>query len=91
MLGLEHVVHVELGVAARRRRRRAGRRGAPPRDLRIVDGQGALAASGTVGGRPMDVTPGAYRVEVELDRPVVYDDVRVGPGDRVELEVPGPA
>jgi len=45
-------------------------------------------ASGTVGGSSVVLDPGTYRVEVRTDPPVAFDDVLLGGGASVILELP---
>jgi Mg-chelatase subunit ChlD len=45
---------------------------------------------GTVGGDPVTLEPGMYRVEVLGDPPVVFDDVHIGGGQVVGLTLPEP-
>ena len=49
-----------------------------------------ILASGTVGGGPARLDPGTYRVEVLVDPPVTFDEVVVGGGQAVDLELPSP-
>ena len=42
-------------------------------------------ASGTVGGDPITVPVGTYRVEVLSDPPATFPEVRVGPGAGISL------
>jgi hypothetical protein len=47
-----------------------------------------LVDSGTVGGQPLSVEPGTYRVEVLLDPVVIFEDVIVEGGTAVSVELP---
>jgi hypothetical protein len=55
----------------------------PP--YRVHGASGAVVADGTIGGDPVELDPGVYRVEVLLDPPIESVDVRVPPGETVEL------
>jgi hypothetical protein len=55
---------------------------------RIHDLDGALVASGVVGGAPVALPTGTYRVEVLTDPPLTIDAVEMAPGGEVTLEVP---
>ena len=49
---------------------------------------GEVVASGTVGGEPVTVPPGAYVVEVRSDQLIEVGDVVVAPGADVTVELP---
>jgi Mg-chelatase subunit ChlD len=49
---------------------------------------GPEVANGSVGGGPVEVPPGAYRVEVRTEPPIELDGVVVDPGANVSLELP---
>lgn len=51
----------------------------------VRDGGGAEVARGVVGGGPVEVAPGTYRVEVAATPPVVFEDVEVRDGARRSL------
>ena len=53
----------------------------------VYDKAGEKVAAGVVGGPSLPLPPGTYRVEVLSDPPIVFDDVRIGPGEGVELTV----
>lgn len=55
---------------------------------RVYDPAGKVVAGGTVGGGAVALDPGAYRVEVLVEPPVVFREVMVGSGDRVQLTLP---
>ena len=46
-------------------------------------------AVGSVGGEAVPLEPGTYRVEVLTEPPVFFDDVELGNGAAVTLELPG--
>jgi len=52
-----------------------------------TSGAQAPVAKGTVGGDPVTLDPGTYRVEVRTDPPVVFD-AELGWGETVILEIP---
>jgi hypothetical protein len=58
--------------------------GAP---YRVEDASGAVVATGTVGGPPVRVAPGTYRVVVQADPEIRFDQVVVGEGASVRLSV----
>ena len=59
--------------------------------FRIIPEDGGRTLHGVVGGVPIEVKPGRYRVEVVLHPPIRLDVVRVQSGSTIELEVPSPA
>ena len=59
--------------------------GAP---FRVYGPDGDVFDGGTVGGGPIELDPGTYRVEVLSDPPVEFDEVVVGGGEAVILELP---
>jgi hypothetical protein len=58
--------------------------------FRVLAPDGTVVAGGTVGGSPVALDPGAYRVEVLIDPPVTYREVVVGSGADVALVLPAP-
>ena len=59
--------------------------------FRVIASTGALTEDGTVGGAPVEVEPGTYRVEVMVDPPIVFDGVVVDAGRAAKLDLPDPA
>ena len=59
--------------------------------FRVIASTGALTEDGRVGGAPVEVEPGTYRVEVMVDPPIVFDAVVVGAGKTAKLDLPDPA
>lgn len=58
--------------------------------FRVYDEEGALVGEGVVGDTPVTLPMGTYRVEVLADPEVItFEDVRVGTGEAVRLEVGG--
>jgi Mg-chelatase subunit ChlD len=55
-------------------------------DFAVLDG-GVVVARGQVGGAPIEVGPGRYRVEVATMPPRVFDDVEVRDGERRKLQL----
>ncbi len=53
-----------------------------------VGGVDEPVASGTVGGEPVELAPGSYRLEVRTDPAVTIDDVEVLPAEGVDVVVP---
>ena len=51
----------------------------------VLGEDGTVVRTGTVGGGPVALDPGTYRVEVALSTPAIYDAVTVGRGGIVEL------
>jgi hypothetical protein len=58
----------------------------PP--YRVIDADGAVVASGVVGGPPVAVPPGVYAIEIESEPPGRIDQAAVGPGQAVKLALP---
>jgi hypothetical protein len=58
--------------------------------FQVIDADGVVVASGTVGGNPVDVPAGTYTVVVLTDPEVRLEDVTVGEDEDVELALPGP-
>jgi len=58
--------------------------------VEIYDRADVLIASGTVGGDPITVPVGTYRVEVLSDPPATFPDVNVGPGAGISLTLGEP-
>jgi hypothetical protein len=56
--------------------------------FRVYGPGGEVSAGGTVGADPLPLDPGTYRVEVLSDPPVEFDEVVVGGGESVTLELP---
>ena len=56
--------------------------------FQILDQGGKLVGSGTVGGAPVEVPPGTYRVVVLSDPPVTYEGIVIGSEDSVTLTLP---
>jgi len=54
----------------------------------FVPGDEEAIASGTVGGEAVVLDPGAYRVEVLSDPPFSFEDIFLGGGESVSLELP---
>jgi Mg-chelatase subunit ChlD len=59
--------------------------------FRVLAPDGAVVATGTVGGPPVTLPPGPYRVEVLTDPPVTFDPAVVPPGENVDLLLPDEA
>lgn len=57
--------------------------------FRVYDQAGAQVASGIVGGQPVELPAGIYRVEVLTDPRLAFEEVEVGPGDAKALQVEG--
>jgi secreted protein with Ig-like and vWFA domain len=58
--------------------------------FRVYDEAGAVVGEGIVGSDPITVPMGTYRVEVLAHpEPIVFEDVRIGTGVTVQLEVGG--
>ena len=55
--------------------------------FRVYGPDGEPLASGTVGGAPVEIDPGDYRVEVLSDPPLAFDDVEIPSGGSVILEL----
>jgi len=53
-----------------------------------VGGADEPVASGTVGGEPVELAPGRYRLEVRTDPAVTIDDVEVLPAQGADVVVP---
>jgi hypothetical protein len=58
--------------------------------FRVLDATGTVVATGVVGGDPVSLPPGSYRVEVLTDPVRAYEDVVVQPGlsRRIQIEAP---
>jgi hypothetical protein len=57
----------------------------PP--FRVIDQSGAVVVQGVVGGEPVSVPAGTYRVEVLTEPIFVFEEVVVSPGGEVRLVV----
>ena len=55
--------------------------------FRVYDRDGALVARGVVGGAPVELPAGTYRVEVLAEPPATFEAVEVAPGEGVVVEV----
>jgi hypothetical protein len=55
--------------------------------FRVLDADGVVAATGVVDGEAVDVPAGAYKVEVLTDPLRVFENVNVGSGSRIRLEL----
>ena len=60
--------------------------GAP---FKVFDGGGTLVANGIVGGPPVTLPPGTYRVVVESDPAITFDAVVVTSNQSATLTLPG--
>jgi hypothetical protein len=58
--------------------------------FRVLDAEGNVVASGTVGGDPIDVPPGTYTVVVLTEPRQVFEEVVVQPGGSIELQLDTP-
>jgi hypothetical protein len=58
--------------------------------FRVLDGDGNVVASGTVGGDPIDLPPGTYTVVVLTDPEQRFESVDIEPGGSVELQLTAP-
>ena len=58
--------------------------------FRVLDGDGNVVASGTVGGDPIDLPPGNYTVVVLTDPEQRFESVVIEPGGSVELQLTAP-
>jgi len=56
--------------------------------FRVYGPDGEVYEGGTVGGDPIGIDPGTYRVEVLTDPVVEFEEVVVGGGESVSLELP---
>jgi Mg-chelatase subunit ChlD len=56
--------------------------------FRAYGPDGAVFEGGTVGSSPITIDPGTYRVEVLTDPLVTFDEVVIGAGEAVRLELP---
>jgi Mg-chelatase subunit ChlD len=54
--------------------------------FRVLDASGEVVARGSVGGEPVSVPPGTYRVEVETRTPTVFEAVGVEEGKLARVE-----
>jgi hypothetical protein len=45
--------------------------------FRVIDAAGTLVAQGTVGGPAVSIPAGRYRVQVEAQPEMVFDDVEI--------------
>ncbi|CAN5835848.1 hypothetical protein BH23CHL8_BH23CHL8_11730 [soil metagenome] len=61
----------------------AGIRHALSAPFRVLDAEGEVVASGTVGGGPIRVPPGSYRLEVLADPLIVHESIEVPAGEEV--------
>ena len=59
--------------------------------FRVLDAAGAVVATGVVGGEPVPLPPGTYRVEVLTDPIIVREGVEVPAETSVSLSVDPPA
>ncbi len=57
--------------------------------FRVLDEDGAVVGTGVVGGDPVVLPIGSYRVEVSSEPPVTFDGVRITPGESKVLVVEG--
>jgi hypothetical protein len=55
--------------------------------FRVHGRDGLLVASGVVGGPPVELPAGTYRVEVLAEPPAAFEAVEVSPGEGVVIEV----
>jgi hypothetical protein len=55
--------------------------------FRVLDASGAEVARGVVGGEPVSLPPGRYRVEVLTDPVQVFEEVEIMPGASHRIEV----
>jgi hypothetical protein len=51
----------------------------------VIDSQGNIVASGQVGGPPLSLPAGIYRVEVLTQPILIYEVVRIGTGEETRL------
>jgi hypothetical protein len=58
--------------------------------FRVLDANGDVVASGTVGGDPVELPPGTYMVVVLTDPEQRFEEVVVEPDGSVELKLPAP-
>ena len=56
----------------------------------FAPGSDEAVVSGSVGGDAVDLDPGRYRVEVLSDPPYVFEEVLLGGGESLNLELAGP-
>jgi hypothetical protein len=56
----------------------------------IVDATGAVIASGQVGGEPVNVPPGTYRIVIRSTPEIVIEEVVVVSGQPTSVQVPAP-
>ena len=59
--------------------------------FRVVDGSGAVVATGVVGGEPVTTPAGLYTVEVDVAPPVRFEQVVVAGDQTVRLSLAAPA
>jgi hypothetical protein len=57
--------------------------------FRVLDADGNVVATGTVGGNPVELPAGTYTVVVLTDPEQRYEDVVIGGGEEVELQLDG--
>jgi hypothetical protein len=58
--------------------------------FRVLDGNGTIVASGTVGGDPVELPAGIYTVVVLTDPEQRYENVVIEPGGAQELQLTAP-
>ena len=56
--------------------------------FRVYGPEGETLATGTVGAQPVELDPGSYRVEILTEPPIVFEQVELGNGESVTLELP---
>ena len=56
--------------------------------VRITSEDGDVIERGAVGGEAIEIPPGAYEVTVMSVPPIVFGEVLVGEGERIELAIP---
>lgn len=57
--------------------------------FRVLDANGEVVATGTVGGEPVDLPPGTYTVEVLTDPVQTFEQVVVDEGKPTTIDLPG--
>jgi hypothetical protein len=60
----------------------------PPAPFKVVGPGGTVVATGVVGGDPVSVAPGIYRVEIEGAAPTQFEGVVVGEGKTTRVGSP---
>jgi Mg-chelatase subunit ChlD len=56
--------------------------------VRITSEDGDVIERGAVGGKAIEIAPGTYEVTVMSVPPIVFGEVLVGEGERIELAIP---